>query len=81
MVKSATQGPGQGAHGVGAPRWDRVLAREKRHPVSLYEQLNLPKTQKMVSVVEKFSGDSNIVMSFKTHTAELGKVRVRPRTT
>ena len=77
VVKSATQRDQDKVPMGSGPLAEIEYWRERNATLSsLYEQLNLPKTQKMVSVVEKFSGDSNIVMSFKTHTAELGKVYV-----
>ena len=80
VVKSATQRDQDKVPMGSGPLAEIEYWRERNATLSsLYEQLNLPKTQKMVSVVEKFSGDSNIVMSFKTHTAELGKVYVEAK--
>ena len=80
VVKSATQRDQDKVPMGSGPLAEIEYWRERNATLSsLYEQLNLPKTLKMVSVVEKFSGDSNIVMSFKTHTAELGKVYVEAK--
>ena len=80
VVRSATQRDQEKMPMGTGPLAEIEFWRERNATLSsLFEQLNLPKTQKMVSLVERFSGDSNIVMTFKVNTAELSKVYVEAK--
>ena len=54
--------------------------REKNASLSsLYEHLNLPNVRRMAQVVEKGSGDANLIGNFRTQFNELTKLHVEAK--